>query len=258
MLELTFITSSRIKLEHAMHLCQEYTVNIVEKKYYGKGYEEPRIHERDELLRKSIEDALIRWNKNVTNPGEKFFFIEDTSVIIHSLSTYDLEVPGVDIKYWMKSNDFESVDIKLKALGNDRRVTVRSDVLLTLTDSLKKEGSQPFKRFSSKVTGSIVEHELEVTTNPVYPWLDDKTFNKWFVPDGSSLPLSMLSIEEADKYDFRNGAFKAMLNFLVEKNLVGKKEDHGSHSTMVQASMPIDPPLFVVCEIGRASCRERV
>ena len=37
---------------------------------------------------------------------------------------------------------------------------------------------------------SLQMSENEIKTNLVYPWLDNKTFNKWFIPDGVSVPLS--------------------------------------------------------------------
>lgn len=248
MLELTFITTSKIKLNHAIHLCRDYDVDIAgyKKKYYGKGYEEPRIHEREELLKQSIADALKRWEKNVSNSNDKFFFIEDTSVRIHGLSCSGEDVPGVDIKYWMQENDFDSVDRALKQNGNDRRVVVRSDVLLILTRSLKKDDGEAFVRFSSEVSGTIVDHEYEIATNPVYPWLDNKTFNKWFVPNGCNYPISMLTIAEADKHDFRVGAFQGMLGFLLDNNQIKRKDSEKTILSMRQMAFPIGPPLFIV------------
>lgn len=245
---LTFVTSSSIKINHAIHLCKDYAVKIDShrKKHYGKGYEEPRIHEREELLKKSIEDALIRWKKYASNPDEKFFFIEDTSVIIHALSTDEKEVPGVDIKYWMQENNFDSVDKMLKEEGNDRRVTVRSDVLLTLNRELKNKYSKPYIYFTSETHGTLVEQEYDFTTNPVYPWLDNKTFNKWFIPDGCSYPISMLNIAEADKYDFRAGAFQAMLEYLENNKQVKRKGGKDSIVSMVQVGLPIGTPLYLV------------
>lgn len=46
--------------------------------------------------------------------------------------------------------------------------------------------------------------------------MDNKTFNKWFIPDGFDIPISMLNISEANKVDFRRGAFEQMLYFLKE------------------------------------------
>ena len=246
MLELTFITSSRIKREHAKYLCRHYNLLIRDQRNYGKGYDEPRIREREELLSQSIEDALKRWRKNVSNPDDKLFFIEDTSVIVHALSKNGQEVPGVDIKYWMQENEFSSIDTLLKSNGNNRSVTVRSDVLLTLTAELEKIIGKKYIQFTSQTNGSIVDHEFEVGLNPIYPWLDDKTFNKWFVPDGCHIPISMLPIEEANHYDFRAAAFQDMLNFLEKFNKVNKKDEGESGVFMTQTGLHLGPFLFVV------------
>ena len=100
-------------------------------------------------------------------PEDKFFFIEDTSVIIHALSQ-ERPYPGVDIKYWMQENNFESIDSKLKALGNDRSVEVRSDIVLMLPHQLQILIGEQFKRFTSSITGKIVDHEIEITTQMFY------------------------------------------------------------------------------------------
>ncbi|RMH39990.1 MAG: hypothetical protein D6694_10530 [Gammaproteobacteria bacterium] len=246
MVELTFITSSKIKRAHAEYLCREYDVKVGRQRHYGVGYAEPRIQDREELLEQSIQDAMQRWRKNVSNPDEKFFFIEDTSVIVHCLSAPDREVPGVDVKYWMQENDFASIDRQLKAAGNDRRVTVRSDLLLTLSKRLAEKLGKPYVRFTSQVQGHITEREYQFDTNPLYPWLDNKTFNKWFVPEGSDRPISMLSIEDADRFDFRAGAFNQMLAFLEQHGEIKRRGD-AEIARMFQASLPIFPPLFVVC-----------
>jgi len=245
-LELTFITTSKIKRAHAEYLCQHYAVRIGRQRNYGVGYQEPHIFEREVLLEQSIEDALLRWKKNISNPDERFFFIEDTSVIVHALSDRNHEVPGVDVKFWMQENDFTSIDRQLKARGNDRSVTVQSDVLLTLSSGLEGKTGKKFIRFTSQTKGRIAEGQYEFDTNPLYPWLDNKTFNKWFVPDGCNAPISMLPIEEANKFDFRAGAFEKMLLFLKEHDQISKKDEARRKAPMVQPSLPIGPYLFIV------------
>lgn len=193
MFNLYFITSSRSKLMHAQYLARDYDVLIVSQKNYGITYSEPRIEDRDKLLEESLSDAKKRWFKNVSSPHEKMFFIEDTSVIIHALSK-NKEVPGVDVKYWMKDNDFSSVDALLRTEGNNRYVTVQSDILLYLSRNLQQIEGKEYKRFTSSSTGIITEKEHNFKTNPLYPWLDNETFNKWFVPTGSDVPISMLSM----------------------------------------------------------------
>lgn len=220
MTDITFVTSNPTKLAHARHLCKGYDVNILQYKklFYGVGYKEPRLFDRDKLLEESIKDAIVRWKKNVSNSGSRLFFIEDTSVKIDALSNENNEVPGVDVKYWMQSYNFTQLDALLKKKGNNRNVSVSSHIILFLTDGLKKKlrTEKDYVVFQSTSHGTVVKEEQNFDTQILYPWLDNKTFNKWFVPSGYSLPISMLDISDADKGDFRKGAFEQLLNFLKE------------------------------------------
>jgi inosine/xanthosine triphosphate pyrophosphatase family protein/dephospho-CoA kinase len=243
MVELVFITSNAAKLAHIKHLCLEYAVRISKQKNYGIGYIEPRIENRDELIKQSIEDAITRFKKTVSSDNN-FFFIEDTSVVIRALSK-EKEYPGVDIKYWMKSNTFSSLDESLKEQGNDRAATVRSDIILVLSEDLQKKLNIVYKIFKSETSGIITESEFEVKTQPLYPWLNEKTFNKWFIPYGADLPMSLLSIEEADKYDFRAGAVKEMLNFLHDNKILHRKEDF-KKTQSAQLTL-FEPFTFIIC-----------
>ncbi|MGD2092592.1 MAG: non-canonical purine NTP pyrophosphatase [Candidatus Aminicenantes bacterium] len=242
--ELVFFTSSNEKLEHARYLCRNYNVQISKQKHYGIGYKEPRISDREKLLEESIRDAIDRWKKDIKNTEKKLFFIEDTSVIIHALSKEE-EYPGVDVKYWMQSNDFLSVDEELKSVGNDRRATVRSDLILILSDELKNKTNSTYKRFTSCVEGKIVDREFEIETQPLYPWLNNKTFNKWFVPNGCQEPLSLLPINIADQYDFRVSAFQKMLSFLEKNNIISKR--CSQYHIGRQKKLEFEPLLYIVC-----------
>ncbi|MDU1889158.1 MAG: non-canonical purine NTP pyrophosphatase [Dysgonomonas sp.] len=224
MTDITFITSNPTKLAHARHLCIGYDVNILQYKklFYGIGYEEPRLFDREKLLEESFNDAITRWKKNVSNYGDRLFFIEDTSVRIDALSNDNDEVPGVDVKYWMQSHNFVQLDKELKKRGNNRKVSVSSHIILFLTNELKKKlkTEKDHILFKSTSYGTIVQKEQKFDTQILYPWLDNKTFNKWFVPDGFNMPISMLAISEADKSDFRKGAFEQLLNFLKEHEII--------------------------------------
>lgn len=239
MLDLTFITSSKEKIAHAKYLSREYPVNISKKKNYGIGYREPRIADREELIRRSVEDALIRFKKTTANSDDKLFFIEDTSVIIPSLSAKK-EYPGVDVKYWMRENTFTSVDKMLKKAGNDRKVTVRSDVILVFNKDLRERFNTKYITFTSSVDGTITEKEIAITTQPLYPWLNNSTFNKWFVPKGAKLPISKLPIDIANKHDFRAGAFKEMYAFLKANGYLKKDADYKQLELF-------EPVAFVIC-----------
>lgn len=224
-IELIFITSSSTKLAHVEYLTDEYNVEISKQKNYGIGYEEPRIYNREQLLSESYKDALERFAKNVSNPDKKLFIIEDTSVVIDAFSRDGNEVPGLDVKYWMRENDFNSVDAALKANGNNRKCYVRSDIVLHLTKELREKHGKEFMQFTGFSHGSIATHEFDYKTNPLYPWLDNKTFNKWFVADGADMPLGMLDIDEACKYDFRKNALDKLLSFLEEEKIIQKKSN---------------------------------
>lgn len=229
---------------HARHLCRDYDVLVSPQRHYGVGYHEPQIEDREKLLEESIKDAMERWFKNISSPHNKIFFIEDTSVIIKALSK-EKEVPGVDIKYWMKEHDFSSIDKMLKEAGSDRRVEVRSDLILCLPQK-NVAGKREYitHRFTSSTVGFITSQEYAFETNLLYPWLDNKSFNKWFIPDSCDRPISMLPISEADKYDFRAGAFKKMLAFLENKSLINRKRKKTTgtlHLTLQKK------PLFIVC-----------
>ena len=180
MTDITFITSNQTKIAHARYLCRDYDVNILQYKklFYGVGYHEPRIYDRTKLLKESFEDAVKRWKKNVSNYGERLFFIEDTSVRIEALSDDENEVPGVDIKYWMQENSFETLDRELRKRGNNRKVSVSSHIVLFLTEKLKKYlgTTDDCRIFKSVSHGYIVEKECVFDSQVLYPWLDYKTF----------------------------------------------------------------------------------
>ncbi|WP_019865856.1 non-canonical purine NTP pyrophosphatase [Methylovulum miyakonense] len=244
MFEIVFFTSSKIKLSHARHLCRDYNVKVTSfrEKTFHANYIEPRIYDREELLKQSYEDALQRWQKAVSKGENRLFFIEDTSVTIDALSI-ERETPGLDVKYWMEETDFANLDQQLKALGNNRKATVRSDVVLHLSPELRKATEDKnYLCFVSSVSGQVVDVEQSFDTNPMYPWLDNKTFNKWFMPDGCSLPVSLLAIEEADKHDFRANAFQQMLAFLEQHKIITRRT-----TPVVQSSLDSEESLFIIC-----------
>jgi dephospho-CoA kinase/inosine/xanthosine triphosphate pyrophosphatase family protein len=253
MLEVIFLTTSRIKLAHARYLCRNHSIYISKQKHYGISYIEPRIYNREELLSESIKDAYGRLKNTIPAIDEKFFFIEDTSVIIHALSK-EREVPGVDVKYWMLENTFASIDEQLKAAGNDRRVAVRSDLVLRVPQHLERLVEERTITFTSFSRGRLTDREFEISTQPLYPWLDNQSFNKWFIPDGYNTVLSLLPIEEAEGCDFRKDAFNGMLSFLEKHGYIRKhsiKNNDVSNYSLNPAQqrnlfLP-EPLVFLVC-----------
>jgi cytidylate kinase/inosine/xanthosine triphosphate pyrophosphatase family protein len=240
MIELVFFTSSRVKLAHAIYLSRDYDVQIVgfREKTFGANYTEPRIYDREQLIERSYDDALQRWIKHAS--ADRFFFIEDTSVTIHALSR-DREIPGVDIKYWMAEMDFVRLDGLIRAAGNDRAAVVRSDLILHLPSDIKGQEKKSYRQFTSMVTGRIVSEEQQFPTNPTYPWLDNTSFNKWFAPGAHSQSISTLQISEADRYDFRAGAFREMLEYLEGQKKITRKSQPS-----VQANFGFGPRIFIL------------
>jgi len=215
MFELVFFTSNRTKTIHARYLCRDYEVKIVNfrEKTYHANYKEPRTSDRAALLKDSFSSALEQAKR--AGMDNQPFIIEDTSVVIHALSK-EQEFPGTDVKYWMQETKFEDIDFELYFNGNDRSVTVRSDLLLYIP----KVGTFTF---TSSTDGKIIERQnVGLETNTIYPWLDNKTFNKWFCPGKESVCISELPIDIADKYDFRRDAFSAMLNKIASLGMVKK------------------------------------
>ena len=105
MIKILFLTSNRAKLHHARYLCRDYDVNIVPKSHYGVAYKEPRTSDRDKLFKESFEDAKKRLSKQTRGKTiitkediplmlNNIFFLEDTSVKIHSLSDGSTDFPG--------------------------------------------------------------------------------------------------------------------------------------------------------------------
>lgn len=246
MIDITFITSNSTKLAHAKHLSREYNVNILhyKKKFYGVGYIEPRIPDKKRLLEESMNDAIKRWKKNVSENNTQLFFIEDTSVKIDALSDCDNEVPGTDIKYWMAEQNYLQLDVDLKKRGNNRRASVTSHIVLFLTKDIQRRGNyeNEYITFKSTTFGKIVEKEYSIETNILYPWLDNKSFNKWFVADGYDIPISMLDISDADNVDFRKGAFEDMVNF-IKKYYESLDKRYKSINTLFLPFIPI----YIIC-----------
>jgi len=249
MFKIIFLSSNNTKISHVSYLLEGFDVELLPPPDYGKPYIEPRISNREELLALSIESANQRLARKLCSkddfdsgtmeidlgPGVKdfsisaahqnrIFFIEDTSVVIDALSVAT-EYPGVDIKYWMRENDFAQVDKKLKRKKNNRKVFVRSDIVLYLPPALREKGNegQVYKVFTGETKGTLTHEEYEFEVNSLYPWLDNKTFNKWFIPLGESDVISRLPIEVALKHDFRKKAIDQMLSFLESKRLIKRK-----------------------------------
>lgn len=218
MRELTFFTTNQTKLAHARYVAEGRQIHIkgFRQRTYHADYVEPRLASRDDILRASYGSAKEQLAKARISEKSHPFILEDTSVRIEALSSDDAEVPGVDVKYWMEDQTFASIDRMLRDAGNDRRASVRSDILLHVPVSLRKSWGveDEFLLFTGIQAGRITDAEHAFDANLVYPWLDNRSFNKWFVPDGALHPLGALPIAVADQLDFRRKSFEKLFDFL--------------------------------------------
>lgn len=248
MLELGFISTNRTKLAHLKYLARRVGIRIegFRERTFHASYREPRIHDRQRLLRKSYESALQQWRRGRLSNSE-FFLIEDTSVIVEALSD-KREVPGVDVKFWMAETTFHRLDTQLKRRGNNRRVTVRSDMVLHLPPEVREglQLSDPYLWVYGETHGSIIEQELSFSSNAIYPWLDNRSFNKWFVPEGERAPISCLPLASALKHDFRRKAFDGIVRFFRRLHLLPESAEPAPVQTSLFAPETI-PPIFIVC-----------
>ena len=86
------------------------------------------------------------------------------------------------------------------------------------------EVTKDYLIFAGKQKGHVVEAESPFDTNLVYPWLDNRTFNKWFQPEGADKPLGALEITSADRFDFRRKSFKKLFRFLESRHQFKKPD----------------------------------
>ncbi|NKI69008.1 AAA family ATPase [Collimonas pratensis] len=251
MLDIVFFSTNLTKVAHFRYLGNKVGLRIKsfkEANYYA-SYHEPQIDDRSELLRQSYDSALKQWllrQRKIDDETSTFFF-EDTSVQIDALSKIK-ETPGVNVKFWMREMTFDKLDAMLKAESNDRSATVRSDIVMYLPRKWRDllGTSDEFLWVHGEVKGKVADIEQIIQPNLVYPWLDDKTFNRWFVPDGATSPVSALNIHDADKSDFRAKAFAQIVQVLRRMQFIQDRK----LSSLVQLELPrvpIFPAIFVVC-----------
>lgn len=247
--ELVFMTTNRAKLAHLKYLGAKHGIGIHgfrERTYYG-SYSEPRIKDREQLLRQSYASALHQWTRAKQNL-DNVFFLEDTSVRIEALSI-STETPGVDIKYWMSKMSLNKLNRLLTDNGGSRLVSVRSDIVAHIPVAIRKARGikEQFIWVNGATEGTIVNTEEVFAGNLVHPWLDAKTFNKWFAPIGCDKAISQLPIDLANIHDFRRKAFESLLG---EFTKLGIAFPNRIETRAKQYSLPgfeRTPPVVVVC-----------
>lgn len=221
-MEITFFTTSLTKLAHVRHILREDLVRIRSQRHYGIPYEEPRISDSEEIILRSLESARRKWPAG----NRKILMVEDTSVRIENLSSPEWSVPGTDVKFWMRDMTFELLDQMLRERGNNRAAIVTSHIGVSIPNPDSLDTRFAWKLFTSSTKGFVTENDANIETQPYYPWLDSKSFNRWFVPNGALAPLSSLHITEADRFDFRSGAVLEAVSWIKKQTGTSSEPSH--------------------------------
>ena len=216
-----------------------------ERTFYA-SYDEPRLDNREDLLRASYHSAL-KQRQRAGQSVQSAFFLEDTSVRIDALSTTS-EVPGVNIKFWMQGMTFGRLNELIQLAGGSRFVTVRSDIVVHVPKKFRRAlGIETEFLWIHGITeGRIVEFDTAHSVNLAYPWLHEQSFNRWFIPSGAEVTLNSLPIELANTYDFRAKAFSSMLEKIGP--LIAKRAPtpRPPKQLLLPRVKPI-PPILVIC-----------
>jgi inosine/xanthosine triphosphate pyrophosphatase family protein/dephospho-CoA kinase len=203
-LQVFFYTSNIAKYLQAQLVFEKSGLILRHFRSRTEPYHEDYAGTKRELLARAVREILA-------NVGaSSIFFVEDTSLRIEAFSTPDRDTPGVAVKEWFASANFTAVDNLIKAKGNNRRVTVKSDVGLHIPGL----GRPVF--FEGATSGVIAETAPEFDENPNYPWLTPSTFNGWFIPEDAPKRLGEMSLEESWPLDFRIRSLEALVTRLEE------------------------------------------
>lgn len=203
-LQVFFYTSNIAKYLQAQLVFEKAGLLLRHFRSRTEPYFEDYAGTKRQLLTRAIREILGNVGAN------SVFFVEDTSLRIDALSTEDRDIPGVAVKEWFAGTNFAEVDDLLRARGNDRLATVKSDIGLHIPGL----GRPIF--FEGTSSGVIADAPPEFAENPNYPWLTPSTFNGWFIPNGTEKRLGEMSIEESWSFDFRIRSLEALVIRLEE------------------------------------------
>lgn len=217
--EVSFYTSSVEKFLQARLVLQEYGLMLRHFLESQEPYDEDYSLGKTGLLTRAIAQIKARLGVN------SLFFVEDTSVIIHALSSSDKPVPGLEVKEWFARTSFAGLDNELRKRGNSRAATVCSDIALHVP------GLENPVFFHGATRGRVADSPPEFAASDQHPWLTPNTFNGWFIPDASSKRLGEMSYEESLDFDFRVKSLAALADRLEEYAAV---LNYGGHSYSVR------------------------
>lgn len=203
--EVLFYTSNIEKFLQARLVFQRSGLpNLRHYPTHTEPYQEDYSLGKDRLLAYALEQITQSVGRN------SLLFVEDTSLRIDALSQEDSDVPGLAVKEWFSSTSFADFDRELRSRGDLRRATVKSDIALHIPGL----GRPIF--FHGETRGVVAPSAPHFEASIQYPWLTPKTFNGWFIPEGSERRLGEMSLEESWKYDFRIKALLELVDRLEE------------------------------------------
>lgn len=245
-LRLNFYTSSVDKLLQARLLFSEHGYRLGFFRGRIEPYDEDYSQDTKYLLTKGV--AAVKEEFGLLSP----FFIEDTSIRIDALSS-ETDFPGMQAKEWFATIEFAELDEELRARGNRRSATVKSDIALHLPNF-----PEPIF-FHGETTGEVAEAPPKFEENSAYPWLTPRTFNGWFVPDGQlgdQLCLGEMAYESSLDFDFRARSLRELVTYYDQLNAVlniaPANVDGGQRRSFdpAQMSLSLQPAPPVLCVIG--------
>lgn len=179
-----------LRLRHFVSVTEPYS----ERYELGQG----------ELLRRAVREVSDKIR------SDSMFFVEDTSMRLEALSGVEGDVPGLRVKEWFQQTDFAGLDRILRALQNDRRATIKSDVALHVP------GLDEPIFFHGETLGVVADAPSENREPSRYPWLAPDTFSGWFIPDGAKARLADMDLEQSLDFDFRAKAIGKVIDRLEE------------------------------------------
>ncbi|MEK9139691.1 MAG: non-canonical purine NTP pyrophosphatase [Nitrospirota bacterium] len=253
-LEVFFYTSNLEKFLQAKTVFDRSGLVLKHFKSKTDPYIEDYSFGKERLLTRAIREISDVIGKH------SFFFVEDTSLRIDSLSSNEKDFPGLSVKEWFAKTTFEDLDMEIKRLGQGRAATIKSDIALHVP------GLPRPLFFHGEVCGSVAESAPKFPENDQYPWLTARTFNGWFIPDGAEKRLGEMSLEESWQYDFRTKSLESLINRLEEYAAVLNLPPHAySRSQHLPPTgqlqlLPANKPILIVVGktcVGKTTFGER-
>ena len=219
-------------------------------------YEEYGLGSRG-LLRRALDEIRKRLGAN------SLFFVEDTSVRVDALSDGRIAIPGLKVKEWFRDMSFEALDSELRRRNNDRGATVYSDI------GLYVPGLERAVFVHGETAGRVADSAPQFEMSYEFPWLTPKTFNGWFIPEGSDKTLGEMEFRESLEYDFRAKSLTALLERIEEYSAivnlpnnayVARKVRAGEQEWLFPGFDGLAAPLVVIGRVcaGKTTLGERL